>query len=77
MIGGTVLSALVHPWSMRWPAIEVARGSLLARPEEVSWLAVLDDGLDSTLSGYLASMAVGFLAVRGRGHRRDLLSRFR
>jgi glycosyltransferase XagB len=72
VVGGTVLSALVHPWFYALAGIEIAQGSLLARPESfLGWPFWMIAWFD-LLSGYLASMALGFLAVRGRGYR-DLL----
>jgi cellulose synthase/poly-beta-1,6-N-acetylglucosamine synthase-like glycosyltransferase len=68
MVGGTVLSALVHPWFYALAAFDLANGALLARPALLGlpfWLA-------ATLSlslGYLASMALGYLALKRRGTR--------
>ncbi len=72
VVGGTVLSALVHPWFYALAGIEIAQWSLLARPEDLLgwpfWVIAWFD----LLTGYLASMALGFLAVRGRGYRHHL-----
>ena len=69
VVGGTILSALVHPWFYVLAGIDLARGSLLAQPEALFgwpfWLLAWFD----LVTGYLASMAVGFLSARGRGYR--------
>ena len=69
IVGGTILSALVHPWFYALAGVELAQGSLLARPEALLgwpfWLLAWFD----LVTGYLASMALGFLSVRGRGYR--------
>ena len=57
---------------MRSPASRSPKASLLARPESfLGWPFWLIAWFD-LLSGYLASMALGFLAVRGRVYR-DLI----
>jgi cellulose synthase/poly-beta-1,6-N-acetylglucosamine synthase-like glycosyltransferase len=69
MVGGTVLSALVHPWFYVLAGVELAGGGLLARPESLFgwpfWLIAWFD----LLVGYLASMGLGLLALRRRGYR--------
>ena len=68
VIGGTVLSALVHPWFYVLSAVEIAHGGFLSAPATLLgvpfWLIAWFD----LLSGYLAAMAVGFLSVRNRGY---------
>jgi glycosyltransferase XagB len=73
MIGGTVLSALVHPWFYALAAFDLAHGAFLAWPQ--GWLG-LPFWLLASLglgTGYLASMTLGFLALKRRGAR-ELLS---
>ena len=69
VIGGTVLSALVHPWFYVLSVFEIAHGGFLSAPASLLgvpfWLIAWFD----LLSGYLAAMAVGFLSVRNRGYR--------
>jgi hypothetical protein len=68
MVGGTVLSALVHPWFYALAAFDLGTGTFLARPALLGlpfWIAALL-GLGA---GYLASMAIGFLALKRRGAR--------
>ncbi len=72
VIGGTVLSALVHPWFYVLAGFDLARATFLDRPGSLLgwpfWLIAWFD----LITGYLASMAVGLLAARRRGDR-DLL----
>jgi cellulose synthase/poly-beta-1,6-N-acetylglucosamine synthase-like glycosyltransferase len=69
MVGGTVLSALVHPWFYVLAACELADGGFLVRPESLLgwpfWLVAWFD----LAAGYLASMGLALLAVRRRGYR--------
>ena len=69
VIGGTVLSSLVHPWFYILSAFEIAAGGFLIPPASLFgmpfWLIAWFD----LLSGYLAAMARGFLSVRKRGYR--------
>jgi cellulose synthase/poly-beta-1,6-N-acetylglucosamine synthase-like glycosyltransferase len=71
MVGGTVLTALVHPWFYALAVFDLANNAFLARPA----LLGLPFWLIASLSlgaGYLASIAVGFLAVKRRGARQLL-----
>ncbi len=68
-VAGTVLSALAHPWFYALAVFDLTRGAFLALPG--GWLglpfwmiAVLGLG-----TGYLASMTLGFLALKRRGAR--------
>ncbi len=69
MVGGTILSALVHPWFYVLACFELAHGALLARPASVfGWPFWLIAWFDLAV-GYLATMGLGLLAVRRRGYR--------
>ena len=67
MVGGTILSALVHPWFYVLLGGEMAGGDLLALPTSlmaapfwaVAWFALL--------TGYAAAMGLALLAARRRG----------
>ena len=66
MLGGTVLSALVHPWFYALAAFDLANGVFLAQPALLGlpfWLIASV----SFAAGYAASMALGFLALKRRG----------
>lgn len=66
MIGGTILSALVHPWFYVLLAIELAGGGFLARPDLVFGLPFWAVSVFSLVGGYSAAMALGFFALRRR-----------
>jgi cellulose synthase/poly-beta-1,6-N-acetylglucosamine synthase-like glycosyltransferase len=69
MVGGTVLSALAHPWFYVLAGLELAGGGMLARPESLfGWPFWLIAWFDLS-AGYIASMGLGLLAVRRRGYR--------
>jgi cellulose synthase/poly-beta-1,6-N-acetylglucosamine synthase-like glycosyltransferase len=68
MVGGTVLSALVHPWFYALAAFDLANHAFLTKPGALGFPLWLVASL-SLGAGYLASMAVGFLAVKRRGAR--------
>jgi hypothetical protein len=68
MLGGTVLSALVHPWFYALAAFDLANHAFLTKPGVLGFPLWLVASL-SLGAGYLASMAVGFLAVKRRGAR--------
>jgi glycosyltransferase XagB len=68
MIAGTVLSALVHPWFYALAGFDLVTGGLLARPQSLfGWPFWAIAWFDLAM-GYLASMALGFLALRRRGY---------
>ena len=68
MVGGTILSALVHPWFYVLACFELAHGPLVARPASAfGWPFWLIAWFDLAV-GYLATMALGLLAVRRRGY---------
>lgn len=69
MVGGTILSGLVHPWFYVLASLELGTGAMLAAPESLfGWPFWVIAWFNLSL-GYLASMALGFLAVRKRGYR--------
>jgi cellulose synthase/poly-beta-1,6-N-acetylglucosamine synthase-like glycosyltransferase len=68
MIAGTVLSALVHPWFYALAGFDLVTGGLLEPPQSLlGWPFWLIAWFDLAM-GYLASMALGFLALRRRGY---------
>ncbi len=70
IVGGTILSALVHPWFYVLAGIELAQGTLFAQPGSLLgwpfWLLAWFD----LVTGYLAAMALGYLSAERRGYRR-------
>ncbi len=72
VVGGTILSALVHPWFYVLAGIEIAQGSLLDQPGALlGWPFWLFAWFD-LVTGYLAAMALGHLSAERRGYRRLL-----
>ena len=69
MVGGTVLSALVHPWFYALATFDLANHAFLTKPGVLGFPLWLVASL-SLGAGYLASMTLGFLAVKRRGMRR-------
>jgi cellulose synthase/poly-beta-1,6-N-acetylglucosamine synthase-like glycosyltransferase len=67
MIGGTVLSALVHPWFYALLIFDLARGEFLSRPESLLSLPLWVLAAGNLIAGYTAAMGLGFLTVRARG----------
>lgn len=69
VVGGTLLSALVHPWFYVLLGFDIASGAFASRPQGLIgmpfWIAAWLD----LATGYLAAMGVGLLAVRKRGLR--------
>jgi cellulose synthase/poly-beta-1,6-N-acetylglucosamine synthase-like glycosyltransferase len=73
MVGGTILSALAHPWFYGLALLEMARGELLAPPASAfGWPFWLIAWFDLS-AGYLAAMGLGLLAINRRGYRALLL----
>jgi cellulose synthase/poly-beta-1,6-N-acetylglucosamine synthase-like glycosyltransferase len=73
VIGGTVLSALVHPWFYVLAGFDLASGAFIDRPASLLGLPFWLIACFDLITGYIASMAVGFLAARRRGYRGLLL----
>jgi cellulose synthase/poly-beta-1,6-N-acetylglucosamine synthase-like glycosyltransferase len=68
MVAGTVLSALVHPWFYALAGFDLATRGFLELPESpLGWPFWLIACFDLSV-GYLASMALGLLALRRRGY---------
>jgi cellulose synthase/poly-beta-1,6-N-acetylglucosamine synthase-like glycosyltransferase len=67
MVGGTILSALVHPWFYVLAAAELAGGDLLAMPASVFGTPFWAIAWFDLVTGYAAGMILAHLAVRRRG----------
>jgi cellulose synthase/poly-beta-1,6-N-acetylglucosamine synthase-like glycosyltransferase len=72
LIGGSVLSALVHPIFLVWLLVDAAFGSLLMPPQ--TFVAWADRVLICTtlVSGYAASALLAWIGMRKRGLRLPL-----
>ncbi len=69
MLGGTVLSALVHPWFYVLVAFELSRGGFLTTPQSLLGWPFWLIAWFSLAAGYLGAMALGLLTVQRRGYR--------
>ncbi len=67
MVGGTLLSALVHPWFYALAAYDLANSAFLAQPASLFGLPFWLIASLSLATGYLASMGLGLFALRLRG----------
>jgi cellulose synthase/poly-beta-1,6-N-acetylglucosamine synthase-like glycosyltransferase len=68
MVGGTVLSALVHPWFYLLAAVDAGRGVFAAQPGSLLGLPFWTMAWINLGCGYLAALGVGLLAVHRRGY---------
>ncbi len=68
MVGGTVFSALVHPWFYLLVAFDVVRGVFAAQPDSLLGLPFWTMAWINLGCGYLAALGVGLLAVHRRGY---------
>ena len=69
VVGGTILSALVHPWFYLLLTLDLAQGVFGSQPQGLLGLPFWLAAWLNLATGYLAAMGVGLLAVRRRGFR--------
>jgi len=67
MVGGTILSALVHPWFYALLAAEMLGGGFLALPSGLLGLPFWGLSWFVLVAGYGAAMALAGIAARRRG----------
>jgi cellulose synthase/poly-beta-1,6-N-acetylglucosamine synthase-like glycosyltransferase len=67
LMGGLILSALVHPWFYVFLAADALQGHLLLVPQSALGEALLAVGLVNLLAGYVSAIALGVLAAERRG----------
>jgi hypothetical protein len=67
LMGGLILSALVHPWFYVVAIAEAAFGPLLTLPRHALSNVVTVVGLTNLVLGYVTGFALGWVAVAGRG----------
>jgi cellulose synthase/poly-beta-1,6-N-acetylglucosamine synthase-like glycosyltransferase len=70
LMGGLILSALVHPWFYLIVAHDIWQGRLLALPPTAFGKWLLGIGIFNLVAGYASAMALGAVAVARRGHAR-------
>jgi cellulose synthase/poly-beta-1,6-N-acetylglucosamine synthase-like glycosyltransferase len=67
LMGGLILSALVHPWFYVVAIAEAAFGPLLTLPHHTFSNVVTVVGVTNLVLGYVTGFALGWVAVAGRG----------
>ncbi len=70
LMGGLILSALVHPWFYAVALVELVFGPLRALHHHALSDAVLVVGIFNLVLGYVTGVALGCVAVAGRGRHR-------
>ena len=68
MIGGTVLSALVHPWFYALVLLDIATGVVGDAPESALGAVLWTMALSNLAAGYAAGLGMGYFAARKRGY---------
>lgn len=67
LMGGMILSALVHPWFYVIVALDLWRGELLRIPHSALGHTLLLLGIVNLIAGYVSAIALGCVATARRG----------
>jgi cellulose synthase/poly-beta-1,6-N-acetylglucosamine synthase-like glycosyltransferase len=67
LMGGMILSALVHPWFYLLIGFDLWQGRLLGVPEGVFGQWLLGIGVFNLIAGYVSAIALGTVAAARRG----------
>jgi glycosyltransferase XagB len=70
LMGGMILSALVHPWFYLLLAFDLWQGRLLGVPDSVFGQWLLGIGIVNLIAGYVSAIALGTVAAARRGRLR-------
>lgn len=70
LMGGLILSALVHPWFYVLLAFDLWQGKLLGIPDSMLGQTLLWVGVLNLIAGYVSAIALGTVAAARRGRRR-------
>jgi glycosyltransferase XagB len=70
LMGGMILSALVHPWFYALLAYDLWQGRLLGVPDSVFGQWLLGIGIFNLIAGYVSAIALGTVAAARRGRLR-------
>ena len=70
LMGGMILSALVHPWFYLLLAFDAWHGRLLGVPDGVFGQWLLGIGIVNLIAGYVSAIALGTVAAARRGRLR-------
>ncbi len=69
LMGGLILSALVHPWFYGFLALDLWQGWLWRAPQSVLGQSLLLLGFLNLVAGYASAIGLGTLAAARRGRR--------
>jgi len=69
LMGGLILSALVHPWFYALLALDLWQGRLLGVPDSALGHSLLLIGIFNLIVGYVSAIALGCVAAARRGWR--------
>jgi cellulose synthase/poly-beta-1,6-N-acetylglucosamine synthase-like glycosyltransferase len=69
LMGGLILSALVHPWFYAFLAFDLRHGFVFDVPESFLARTLLAIGLFNLVVGYVSAIALGTIAAARRGRR--------
>ncbi|HEY7669236.1 MAG TPA: glycosyltransferase [Hyphomicrobium sp.] len=67
LMGGLILSALVHPWFYVLVALDLWQGHLLGVPDTVLGHSLLWIGVFNVIAGYVSAIALGGVSAARRG----------
>ncbi len=70
LMGGLILSALVHPWFYVFLVFDLLHGQLLSVPESMLGRSLLWIGVFNLIAGYLSAIWLGTAACARRGRLR-------
>ena len=70
LMGGMILSAIVHPWFYVLLAYGLSQGRLLDMPDSVFGQWLLGIGIFNLIAGYVSAIALGTVAAARRGRLR-------
>lgn len=70
LMGGLILSTLVHPWFYALLAFDLWHGKLLGIPDSMPGQTLLWIGVINLIAGYVSAIALGTVAAARRGRRR-------
>jgi cellulose synthase/poly-beta-1,6-N-acetylglucosamine synthase-like glycosyltransferase len=67
LMGGLILSALVHPWFYVLVALDLSQGRLLGVPDTMLGHSLLWIGVINMIAGYVSAIALGSMSAARRG----------
>lgn len=67
LMGGLILSAIVHPWFYVLVGMDLWQGRLLGVPDSIVGRTLLWVGVLNVIAGYVSAMALGGVSTARRG----------